>query len=114
MATALITGASRGLGKALATDLSRRGWTVIVDARDGVALEDAMDGLEAVTVVPGDVSDAPHRDHLAREVHRVGGLDLLVNNASLLGPSPQPMLDHYPLDVLGRVFEVNTFAPLAL
>ena len=114
MPIAVITGASRGLGRALAVELSSRGWDLIVDARDDTALHAAMDGLEGITEIPGDVSDGGHRAELVRAVHRLGGLDLLVNNASLLGPSPQPTLDRYPLEVLNRVYEVNTFAPLAL
>jgi NAD(P)-dependent dehydrogenase (short-subunit alcohol dehydrogenase family) len=111
--TALITGASRGLGLALLTDLVHDGWHVVADARDGAALAAATTGPD-VTAVPGDVRDPAHRARLAEVVDDLGGLDLLVANASLLGPSPQPELAHYPLDVLTEVFAVNVVAPLAL
>ena len=115
--TALITGASRGLGLALARALAEREWTLIVDARGREPLAVARSELSALTdviVVPGDVTDGAHRRALARAARDVGGLDLLVNNASLLGPSPQPPLVDYPLDVLERVYRTNVVAPLAL
>jgi NAD(P)-dependent dehydrogenase (short-subunit alcohol dehydrogenase family) len=111
MPTAIVTGASRGLGLALTRSLSERGWRVVVDARDAGALAAATGGLSGVEAVPGDVADPSHRSAL---VAAAGPLDLLVNNASLLGPSPQPSLADYPLDVLARVYEVNVIAPLAL
>jgi NAD(P)-dependent dehydrogenase (short-subunit alcohol dehydrogenase family) len=115
MDTALITGASRGLGLALARALARRSWRLVVDARGAVALEDAraeLAELTEVVAIHGDVADAAHRDAL---VAAAGPrIDLLVNNASLLGPSPQPALADYPLDVLERVYRVNVLAPLAL
>jgi NAD(P)-dependent dehydrogenase (short-subunit alcohol dehydrogenase family) len=111
MPTAIVTGASRGLGLALTRSLSERGWRVVVDARDAGALAAATAGLSGVEAVPGDVADPSHRSAL---VAAAGPLDLLVNNASLLGPSPQPPLADYPLDVLARVYEVNVIAPLAL
>jgi NAD(P)-dependent dehydrogenase (short-subunit alcohol dehydrogenase family) len=113
--TALITGASRGLGLALARALASRGWRLVLDARGAEPLEAAGRELAALTevaTVAGDVAEPRHRDEL---IAAVGGrLDLLVNNASVLGPSPQPELAEYPLDVLERVYGVNTFAPLAL
>ncbi|MBV9832219.1 MAG: SDR family oxidoreductase [Marmoricola sp.] len=109
--TALVTGASRGLGRALTEQLVRDGWHVVVDARHAADL--AFDS-PAVTVVPGDVADPAHRRRLVQVVDDLGGLDLLVNNASLLGPSPQPRLVDYPLDVLTEVLAVNVLAPLAL
>jgi NAD(P)-dependent dehydrogenase (short-subunit alcohol dehydrogenase family) len=109
--TALVTGASRGLGRALTETLAHDGWRVVVDARHASGL--TFDS-RAVTVVPGDVADAGHRRRLAQVVADLGGLDLLVNNASLLGPSPQPRLVDYPLDVLADVLNVNVVAPLAL
>jgi NAD(P)-dependent dehydrogenase (short-subunit alcohol dehydrogenase family) len=114
---ALVTGASRGLGRALAAELVRRGWHVVVDARDAARLASAVDEFQApnaVTAVAGDVSDPAHRRELADAVDKAGGLDLLVNNASVLGPSPQPRLADYPVDVLEQVYAVNTIAPVAL
>ena len=114
---ALVTGASRGLGYALTTTLARRGWHVVVDARDkdrlGAAFAE-VSGPGAVTPISGDVTDPAHRQRLVAEVVALGGLDLLVNNASRLGPSPQPRLADYPLDVLAEVYATNTIAPLAL
>jgi NAD(P)-dependent dehydrogenase (short-subunit alcohol dehydrogenase family) len=111
MPTAIVTGASRGLGLALARALAERGWRLAIDARDAAPLEAAAAELGAIAV-PGDVASAAHREAL---VAAAGGpVDLLVNNASLLGPSPQPRLADYPLDVLARVYEVNVLAPLAL
>jgi NAD(P)-dependent dehydrogenase (short-subunit alcohol dehydrogenase family) len=114
---ALVTGASRGLGRALAAELVRRGWHVVVDARDAARLASAVDEFQApdaVTALAGDVSDPAHRRELADAVDKAGGLDLLVNNASVLGPSPQPRLADYPLDILEQVYAVNTIAPVAL
>src|SRR5438270_254246 len=112
MSVAIVTGASRGLGLALTRALAERGWRLVVDARDPGALERAVAGLEGVVAVAGDVSDAEHRRAL---VDAAGDrVDLLVNNASLLGPSPLPGLAEYPLEELARVYETNVFAPLAL
>jgi NAD(P)-dependent dehydrogenase (short-subunit alcohol dehydrogenase family) len=108
----IVTGASRGLGLALARALAERGWELVVDARGGDALHAAVGGLEGVTAVPGDLADPGHRRALVEAAGEP--LDLLVNNASLLGPSPQPALADYPLDELRRVYEVNVRAPLAL
>lgn len=116
-ATALITGASRGLGLSLARRLAERHWTLILDARGVDALEVARRELAQQTKVialPGDVTDVAHRQALAEAVHSVGGLNLLVNNASILGPSPQPPLLDYPLDILEQVYRMNVIAPLAL
>jgi len=90
---ALITGASRGLGLALARQLAKLGWTLILDARGVESLETARAELSAYThviAVPGDINDTDHRQALKRAVQTVGGLDALVNNASTLGPSPRP------------------------
>jgi NAD(P)-dependent dehydrogenase (short-subunit alcohol dehydrogenase family) len=112
---AVITGASRGLGLALARELSRKGWTLVVDGRNAHDLYAAAAPLGSRTIaIAGDVANRAHRRDLADAVGKLGRLDLLVNNASLLGPSPQPTLDAYPLDVLEHVFQVNTVAPLAL
>jgi NAD(P)-dependent dehydrogenase (short-subunit alcohol dehydrogenase family) len=109
---AIVTGASRGLGLALARSLVQRGWRLVVDAREEAALLEATAALEGVTAVAGDVADPAHRRAL---VEAAGPrIDLLVNNASLLGPSPQPALADYPLAELQRVYEVNVLAPLAL
>ena len=108
----IITGASRGLGLALTRALSARGWRLVVDARDADALARATRGLPGVVAVAGDVTSADHRRTLIEAAGEP--IDLLVNNASLLGPSPQPALARYPLDVLARVYAVNVLAPLAL
>jgi NAD(P)-dependent dehydrogenase (short-subunit alcohol dehydrogenase family) len=109
---AIVTGASRGLGLALTRTLAEKGWRIVVDARDGAALERAVGDLGGVVAVPGDVSDADHRRQL---VAAAGAqIHLLVNNASVLGPSPQPVLAEYPLDELRRVYELNVLAPVAL
>ena len=115
--TALITGASRGLGLALARALADGGWTLIIDARGEEALESARAELSEstrVVAIAGDVADPEHRAALADAAREVGGLDALVNNASILGPSPQPALLDYPLDVLEEVYRANTISPLAL
>jgi NAD(P)-dependent dehydrogenase (short-subunit alcohol dehydrogenase family) len=117
MAVAVITGGSRGFGLALTRGLAERGWKVVVDARGADELEAAAHELAATTevvAVAGDVGDEAHRRELVEAAERVGGLDLLVNNASALGPSPQPPLDRYPLDVLAQVYATNVLAPLGL
>jgi NAD(P)-dependent dehydrogenase (short-subunit alcohol dehydrogenase family) len=112
MAVAVVTGGSRGLGRALVEALQAQGWAVVTDARSADDL--ASVGREGVTTIAGDVTDPAHREALIAAAERLGGIDLLVNNASALGPSPQPHLGDYPLDVLRRVYEVNVVAPLAL
>ena len=109
--TALITGASKGLGRALAEALAGRGWRLVVDARHpGSLATELPDAL----VVPGDITDPEHRDALAAAVEALGRLDLLVNNASELGPSPLPTLAQLPLGALRRIYETDVIAPLAL
>jgi NAD(P)-dependent dehydrogenase (short-subunit alcohol dehydrogenase family) len=110
---ALVTGASRGLGLALASALADKGWRLVIDARDAQLLQKVATVLRAVAV-PGDVADPAHQAALATEVTRLGRLDLLVNNASTLGPSPLPPLADYPIGELAAVYQVNVFAPLAL
>jgi NAD(P)-dependent dehydrogenase (short-subunit alcohol dehydrogenase family) len=115
MPLAIITGASRGFGLALARELAARGWALVLDARGASELEQVARELgrqTEVVAVAGDVADAWHR----RALTAAAGpdIDLLVNNASLLGPSPQPELADYPLDDLERVYRVNVLAPLAL
>jgi NAD(P)-dependent dehydrogenase (short-subunit alcohol dehydrogenase family) len=112
---AVVTGGSRGLGRALSAELVGRGWHVVIDGRDATALAAAASALgnAAVTAIPGDVSDPAHRRLIAAAVAS-GGVDLVVNNASVLGPTPQPRLADYPLEAIQAVYAVNTFAPLAL
>jgi NAD(P)-dependent dehydrogenase (short-subunit alcohol dehydrogenase family) len=139
--TAIITGASRGLGRALAAGLAREGFDLIVDARDGAALDAVAGALRAagpptaqrpggtaqrpgstaqrpgstaVTAVPGDVTHPAHRVALLAAAQAAGRLDLLVNNAGTLGASPLPALADYPPDQLRAAFEVNVIAPIAL
>ncbi|MGH3657423.1 MAG: SDR family NAD(P)-dependent oxidoreductase [Micromonosporaceae bacterium] len=114
MPVALLTGASAGLGLATAQALAERQWTLIIDARGETALHHAAGTLPHTTAIPGDVADPAHRGHLAAAVEQAGGLDLLINNASYLGPSPQPALADYPLEELERVYQVDVLAPLAL
>ena len=114
MPVALVTGASRGFGAAVAHELAGRGWTLVVTGRDAAALRRAVGETPDVIQVPGDVADPVHQAALATEIGRLGRLDLLVNNASGLGPSPLPSLDRYPLDQLANLFTVNTIAPLAI
>jgi NAD(P)-dependent dehydrogenase (short-subunit alcohol dehydrogenase family) len=114
MPVALITGASRGLGRATARALSNRGWSLVVDARSEADLFDAIRGLPDIVAIAGDVSSPGHRAALATAVGRFGRLDLLINNASSLGPSPLPPLRGYDLGALRRVYETNVIAPLAL
>jgi NAD(P)-dependent dehydrogenase (short-subunit alcohol dehydrogenase family) len=115
MPTAILTGASRGLGLALARALADRGWRLVIDAREGGTLNEVATELAAKTDVAaraGDVTDPEHRASLLAAAG--GELDLLVNNASVLGPSPQPALADYPLATLEHVYRVNVLAPVAL
>jgi NAD(P)-dependent dehydrogenase (short-subunit alcohol dehydrogenase family) len=118
MPVAIITGASRGFGRALGADLARDGWSLVVDARRDSELLGARETFIAlgarVEALSGDVTDPDHRARLIDAALGFGSLDLLVNNASTLGTSPLPTLDRYPLDELLHVFDVNVVAPLAL
>jgi NAD(P)-dependent dehydrogenase (short-subunit alcohol dehydrogenase family) len=114
---ALITGASRGLGLALARALARRGWALVIDARGEAQLSAVVGELARsaeVRAVPGDIWDQQHRSDLVRAAEELGGLDVLVNNASSLGLSPRPFLAAYPLEELARIYNVNALAPLGL
>ncbi|MCU1659727.1 MAG: hypothetical protein JWO57_4383 [Pseudonocardiales bacterium] len=112
--TAVITGASRGFGRALAYGLTSRGWRLVLDARAEGDLGAVARELRAAVAVAGDVTDPLHREALTAAVEVLGRVDLLVNNASDLGPSPLPALDEYSLHALRRVYETNVIAPLAL
>lgn len=126
---AVVTGASSGLGAAVAEGLARQGWSLVIDGRDPGPLTEEAERLRAiqgeadgasdpggvgVASVVGDVADPYHRRQLAATVQGLGRVDLVVLNASILGPSPQPELADYPLDVLRAVYEVNAIAPLAI
>ena len=115
---AVVTGASRGLGRALARALAEDGYRLVVDARDGAALRAAMAGLPAgtvVTAITGDITDPAHRGDLRRAgPGALGGPDLLINNAGTLGPSQLPAVSDFPLGELRTAFEVNVIAPIAL
>jgi NAD(P)-dependent dehydrogenase (short-subunit alcohol dehydrogenase family) len=118
MPVAIVTGASRGLGRAIALDLAHAGWSVVIDGRTAGPLAEVAASISdaggTVETVVGDVADAAHRESLVRAADSLGSLDLLVSNASSLGPSPLPRLDRYPLEALRDVYEVNVVAPLAL
>jgi NAD(P)-dependent dehydrogenase (short-subunit alcohol dehydrogenase family) len=113
MATAIITGGSKGLGRALTRALHDLGWRVVTDARDPGALDRLRaDVGDDVVTVAGDVTDPAHREALLAAAG--GPVDVLINNASTIGPSPMPALADFPLDDLRRVYEVNVVAPVAL
>ncbi|MFJ8654583.1 SDR family NAD(P)-dependent oxidoreductase [Streptomyces rochei] len=118
MPVAIITGASKGLGQALAEALAARGWDLVLDARTPGPLEEAAAALETygtrVRALPGDVTDAGHRAALVEQARRLGGVDLLVGNASALGAEPLVRLEELPLDGLRRALEVNVVAALGL
>lgn len=115
---AVITGASRGLGSVLTTVLAGRGYDLVLTARDEANLDAKVESLDAadldvvVRTVAGDVADPDHRREVRDVVESEGGLDVLVNNASALGPSPLPSIAEYPLDELERVFSINVISPL--
>ena len=115
---ALITGSSRGLGLTLADFLAAQGYALVVTARHEDALDEVAGNLKRyghpVTAIAGDVTDAAHRQTLIRAAEALGGLDLLVNNASKLGPSPLPELADYGLESLTHLYTTNVIAPLGL
>ncbi|MGH9271957.1 MAG: SDR family NAD(P)-dependent oxidoreductase [Ilumatobacteraceae bacterium] len=113
--TAIVTGGSRGLGLALVHGLAGSGWNVVTDARDANSLRAAIAGLDHVVGLPGDLTGAAHRVALVEAAVTLGGqVDLVVNNAGGLGPSPLPSLADVPLDALAALFDVNVVAPLGL
>ncbi|MGW2569388.1 SDR family NAD(P)-dependent oxidoreductase [Streptomyces sp. NPDC001537] len=118
MPVAIITGASKGLGRALAEALAARGWDLVLDARTQGALAGAAEAVSAygtrVSAVPGDVTDAAHRAELVAAAEKLGGIDLLVNNASALGAEPLVRLEELPLEGFRRALEVNVVAALGL
>jgi NAD(P)-dependent dehydrogenase (short-subunit alcohol dehydrogenase family) len=121
MHVAIVTGASRGLGEALAAGLARSGWSLVVDGRDQTTLEAAAERLRTnaatdarIVAVVGDITDEEHRHALTAAAFELGGLDLVVNNAGTLGTAPLPSLADYPLGDLRVAFEVNVVAPLGL
>jgi NAD(P)-dependent dehydrogenase (short-subunit alcohol dehydrogenase family) len=113
---AIVTGASRGFGRAVTAALLDRGWAVVGDARRASELKTTARELNSTQLIalPGDVTDPSHRDALVGAATTAGPLRLLVNNASRLGPSPQPALSDYPARELSAVYQTNLFAPLAL
>jgi len=117
MPVAIVTGASRGFGRALARALAAEGWSLVLDARGAEALAATAAELPPQTrviAIAGSVTDVSHGDALVAAAERLGGVDLLVNNASGLGPSPQPALAGYPIDALRDLYDTNVLAPLAL
>ncbi|MGH8873579.1 MAG: SDR family NAD(P)-dependent oxidoreductase [Acidimicrobiia bacterium] len=119
MSTAIVTGASRGFGHALASELARAGWNLVIDARDGSELESTADAIDElgsgrVAGLSGDVTDPSHLASLVETAAGLSDFALLVSNASMLGPSPQPRLADYPVDVLEAVVATNVLAPLRL
>ncbi|MGW0815036.1 SDR family NAD(P)-dependent oxidoreductase [Streptomyces viridiviolaceus] len=118
MPVAIITGASKGLGRALAEALAARGWDLVLDARTPQVLQETALALKPhgtrVAALPGDVTDAAHRAELVAAAWRFGGVDLLVSNASALGAEPLVRLEELPLDGLRRALEVNAVAALGL
>lgn len=120
MTVALVTGGSRGLGRALAGGLTAAGWSLVVDGKDPRSLEQAAVELRRATpgatvvALSGDITDPTHRSRLVAAAEDLGGLDVLVNNAGILGPSPQPAVATYPLAALREVYEVDVVAQLGM
>ncbi|MFJ8105008.1 SDR family NAD(P)-dependent oxidoreductase [Streptomyces sp. NPDC096132] len=118
MPVAIITGASKGLGRALAEALAVRGWDLVLDARNEGVLKETAAGVAAhgadVRALAGDVTDPAHRSALVAAASGLGGCDLVVNNASALGAEPLVRLEALPLEGLRRALEVNVVAALGL
>lgn len=118
MRVAIVTGGSRGLGRAVARELARHEWGVVVNARRSRELDEvARDLIErggVVRALVGDVTDARHRDALVDTARALGELTLLVNNAGTLGPSPLPPLARVTIEQLRDLYDVNVVAPIAL
>ncbi|MEU6578616.1 SDR family NAD(P)-dependent oxidoreductase [Streptomyces sp. NPDC046805] len=118
MPVAIITGASKGLGLALAEALAARGWDLVLDARGAVPLAEAAGAVAAhggrVAALPGDVTDPEHRSSLVAAARDLGGVDLLVHNASALGAEPLVRLEELSVAGLRRALEVNVVAALGL
>jgi NAD(P)-dependent dehydrogenase (short-subunit alcohol dehydrogenase family) len=115
--TALITGASKGLGKTLARFLAQQNYDLILTSRGRHSLQTTADELKStaeIIAIPGNVADADHRRRLVEAARQLGGLNLLINNASTLGPTPMPALAEFPLEAFRYLFDVNFLAPLAL
>lgn len=116
--TALITGASKGFGLAIAEALAQRGWKLIINARNAEHLLKAQRNLEQYTevvAISGDVRDEIHLLQFAEKLEQLNWtLDLVINNASTLGVAPQPMLLDYPIDAIHQIFHTNVIAPLSL
>lgn len=115
--TAIITGASRGLGLALARTLAQKGWNLIINSRNAKALyaiQKELSKLTQVVAISGDVRDEVHLLQFPDQLKQFGRLDLLVNNASTLGASPQPQLVDYPIEAIHQIFHTNVIAPLSL
>ncbi|MGW5358709.1 SDR family NAD(P)-dependent oxidoreductase [Actinopolymorpha pittospori] len=121
MPVAIVTGASRGLGLAVAADLADHGWSLVVDARIAAPLRDAEAELRSragsrqrIVALAGSVADADHRAELVAAADDLGGLDLLVNNAGILGPSPLPGLSVLGAAAYREILEIGVVAPLSL
>jgi NAD(P)-dependent dehydrogenase (short-subunit alcohol dehydrogenase family) len=118
MPVAIVTGASQGLGRAVAAELAAAGWGLVIDARHRASLDLVASRLRlggaVVEAVPGDVTDPEHRRNVVEAARLLGGLDLLVNNAGGLGPSPMPPVERLSLEELAQLFAVNVLAPLGL
>ncbi len=115
---ALVTGSGRGLGRIIATFLAGQSYDIVITARTDMELHDVARSLRSlganVAAIPGDITDPGHRTRLLRETEEMGGVSLLVNNASDLGETPRPSLAKASLDRFRATLETNLVAPLAL